>query len=136
MSENKAKIYYKWEDFSPYFTKEEIFSPDTINYLHLVNLPSLIRVNTLRERLGYALTINTEDHQLRGVRSAREVIKLVQTTIGAAMLSEHVQGKAFDVSGRSPKDLKEIQEAAIAVGFTYTKIYPTWVHIDDRNLII
>lgn len=120
-----------WVDVSPYFKKEEIFSPDTLHLLSPLNLDAIKKLNQMREFLGAAILVNHGENRLRGVRSIREQQKLVETH-GAAWNSMHVAGMAFDVS--SPKvEQQIILEAAIAFSWTTIILYDTFTHLDIRN---
>ncbi len=120
-----------WQEVSPYFTKEEIFSPDTIKIMSPLNLDALKRLNAMREFLGTSILVNHGPNKLRGVRSIREQLSLVETN-NASQLSMHVAGMAFDIS--SPKaDLQVLLELAIAFSFSTVIAYDTFIHIDTRN---
>jgi len=126
----------KWEFISPWFSPNEILSPETRGHLHCVDLSSLLLLNDLRKYVDTRILVNHLGHNRRGVRSAKEQLELVQS-VGAALNSQHVAGKAFDIT--IPElTLKETAEAANDIGFVYVKIYETanFVHVDNRNLII
>lgn len=120
-----------WADLSPYFAREEIFSPDTLPLMSPINLEALKKINMLREFLSSPLLINHDEHVHRGVRSPREQMELVKSH-GAAMNSMHVAGMAFDVT--APKlDQQVLLEAAIAMSWTTLIVYDTFIHMDTRN---
>lgn len=120
-----------WQAISPYFTHEEIFSPDILRAraFHLVDIEALNKLNKLREILNAPCFVNHRGFHMRGVVSAREV-ELRQ----GAKLTTHVTGKAFDVSCYDV-EIYQIVEAAKEAGFTYIKPYGSWVHVDDRSVI-
>lgn len=122
-----------WAEVSPHFTKEEIFSPSTIDHIFLVDVPSLVKLNDFRKHLGRKLIVNFEGHHLRGVRSPAEQLDLYRAGITTAKNSMHVQGKAFDVTcpNMSPE---ELADAASDFGWVGIGIYRSanFVHIDNR----
>lgn len=136
MSTSNTKTNFRntfiWGSISPHFTKEEILSPDTIRHPHLINVGSLMKLNALREYLGVSLLVNFNGHTRRGVRSPREQMELLGEVPGAAQMSMHVQGRAFDISSKYAT-LEQIRDAALKVGFTFTLMYSTFVHCDDRD---
>ena len=126
----------RWQDISPWFSLEEILSPETIHTPHCIDIPSLILLNELRKYVDAPILVNHGESKKRGVRSSAEQLDLVKTH-GAAPNSMHPAGKAFDITIPS-MTLEQTAEAARDIGFTFTKIYQkaNFVHIDNRNLIL
>jgi hypothetical protein len=116
-----------WDYVSPYFKPHEILSPDTINHPHLADLSALKKLNALRELAGYPCFVNHQGLNLRGVVSSREAIRR-----GGALLTTHVQGKAFDVSCYDIS-IDKLTQLAREVGFTFVKEYRSWIHCDTRD---
>lgn len=128
---------HQWSSLSPYFTPEEIFSPDTIRTPHMLDVSAIIALNDGRHELGIPILVNFNGLRLRGVRSAREQISLKEA--GGAENSQHVQGKAFDCSFDLNKISYERFESVMrSCGFNFFKVYPDkgFIHMDHRNLII
>lgn len=125
-----------WKEHSPFFTPDEIYSPDTIKYPYLVDIQALIKLNLLRSEVDFKLWVNRGKNKRRGVRSAREQMALVKE-VGAALFSMHVRGGAFDITPEKGT-LQELAEAAKKCGFRFTKIYESsnFVHCDDRQEVI
>lgn len=121
-----------WSQISPYFRKEEILSPDTIAWPHLVDVTTLIKLNEFREFLDVPLLVNYGDHKRRGVRSAREQMILFQLGLTTANASMHCAGKAFDISSHSYAP-KVLAEKARDYGWNFVKEYPWGVHVDNRT---
>ena len=84
---------------------------------------ALDTLQALRDEAG-PLTVNFAGHKLRGYRSQEE-----NDAIPGAPYSRHTQGIAFDVSSREHTP-SELSEMGLNVGFTYAKVYRTWVHLD------
>jgi uncharacterized protein YbaA (DUF1428 family) len=93
-------------------------------------------LNELRHNWGGELKVNHAGLTMRGVISSRENAVRVEKH-GGAVLSTHVQGHAFDVSPRDPTRFRlcELAEEAEKVGFTWIRVYRSWVHVDCRNRI-
>lgn len=133
MSEYNQKQIWKWKDVSPHFFRNEVMSPNTIMYPHLIDVIALHQLNVFREIVGKKLFVNHNNLHLRGVRSATEQISL--EGIGGAFNSQHVQGKAFDISCY---DLKFKDFIKLCEDFwPFVKAYPekNFIHCDNRNLI-
>lgn len=132
-SSDNSRIVNAWDDISPYFTPEEIFSPDTIHTgRHLIDLGSIRFLNEFRERIG-PLKVNHAGLHLRGVRSPKEQIDLEERNSNAAELSMHVCGKAFDVSSNEHQP-HELADLAERFGWHAIGIYGTFCHLDMRTL--
>lgn len=128
------KTSLHWGTISPYFTPEEVLSPDTIHLPHLVDSNALHLLNDLRRYLDKPVIVNFGRHLRRGVRSAREQLGLIGQG-GGASHSMHVQGKAFDVSVNG-LPLHELEDACIGVGFSFVLPYldAGFIHCDCRTL--
>lgn len=132
------KRIWRWEDVSPHFKPEEIFSPETIAYPHLVDVVALHQLNMFWELVERKygpkkIFINHAGLRLRGVRSMNEQIRLKE--VGGAVHSQHVQGKAFD---KSCYDLDWKVFLRLCMDFwPFTKQYPdkNFIHVDNRNRI-
>lgn len=127
------KRIYTWRDISPFFSPEEILSPDTLSHPHLIDVASLYQLNEFRKFIDRPLFINHRGLRLRGLRSAREQLSLKDQ--GGAFNSQHVQGKAFDISCYDLDFTVFVRKARTF--WPFTKSYPTmnFVHCDNRNLI-
>lgn len=81
----------------------------------------LAKMELLRTKLGNKPIVVTSGYRCPQHNKA----------VGGVKNSQHVEGKAADIKvrGKSPD---EVARAAKAVGFTFTKIYPTWTHVDIR----
>jgi len=126
---------YHWSRVSPRFKIEEVFSPETIRYPHLIDYHMLCALNHLAYLLDAPVFVNHHGMRLRGVRSAREQLSLKQTNSNAVDLSMHVQGKAVDVSCPTVSN-QNLVDVALGVGFTFYKIYSSWIHFDTRDSVI
>lgn len=133
MSDYDQKRIYRWSDVSPHFERHEVMSPNTIMHPHLIDIVALHQLNEFRNKVNKPLFINHRNLHLRGVRSATEQISL--EGIGGAFNSQHVQGKAFDISCY---DLKFKDFLKLCEDFwPFVKAYPdkNFIHCDNRNLI-
>ncbi|NQT22347.1 MAG: DUF882 domain-containing protein [Candidatus Omnitrophica bacterium] len=85
-----------------------------------VNFMLIIKLEELRERLNAPIIITS------GYRCP-----LHNKAVGGVKNSQHLYGNAVDikVEGYSPTEVSEI---AKEMGFTFTKVYSTWVHVDIR----
>jgi hypothetical protein len=129
----KSEFISYWNDHSPFFSPEEIFSPSTRGYWHLVDLPALQKLNDFRKHLDVVLLCNFGPHKRRGVRSPQDQRDLEREVKSAAQFSMHVQGKAFDLS--SPTlSVPQLAAAAISYGWPSVGVYPNFVHVDDRSI--
>lgn len=133
LPKTESKYPIKWGDISPWFSVEEIMSPDTMDYLHLVDIKALTRLNEFRQIIDKPIFVNHSGLHLRGVRSSREQLSLKE--VGGARYSQHVQGKAFDMSCYAMNWSEFV--TACKNFWTFSKQYPdmNFVHGDDRNLI-
>lgn len=121
-----------WGNISPFFSPDELLSPDTTGQIHLIDWGALAALNLFRLKLNIPIMVNFGPHRRRGLRSAREQIQLQRETKNAAELSMHVTGKAFDISSPGVKP-EHLAQAAIAFGFSAVGFYPTFVHVDMRT---
>jgi hypothetical protein len=130
MAYSKRRIW-SWEDVSPHFKPEEVMSPDTLPYLHLIDVVALHNLNEFRKELGKSLFVNHGGLYLRGVRSPKEQLSLKE--VGGALYSQHVQGKAFDLTC-SVMDWSEFVTACKDF-WPFSKQYPdkNFIHVDNRN---
>lgn len=81
------------------------------------------KLQQLRDRLGVPLTINS------GYRTPEYNKK-----IGGAEKSQHILGKAADVSITNIKlDIEQIAAIADTIGFTGIGMYDTFIHLDVRS---
>lgn len=124
--------FEEWERLSPYFEMEEVISPDGLAVYHntqqiVTDRIALLMLNGFRSYLGKPITVNSGANQHRGYRSPRENAAIN----GAADLSFHMQGKAFDISCKEISCL-EIFHKARAYGWKGIGLYDTWVHVDNR----
>jgi len=125
-----------WKDISPHFAPHEILSRDCLDHPHLVCEHALMMLNEVRDNYGDKLFVNYKGMTLRGVISSREnEIRVVEHD--GARFSTHVQGHAFDVSPEviNVDNLLRLSRIASEVGFTWIKVYRSWVHMDSRNRI-
>jgi len=121
-----------WDRISPYFEMHEVISPDGLDLYKRTNQIvtdrlSLLMLNGFRSFIAKPLIVNTDSNLHRGYRSPRENAAIN----GAADLSFHMQGKAFDISCKGLTCL-ELYHKAIAFGWKGIGLYDTWVHVDMR----
>jgi hypothetical protein len=74
----------------------------------------------LRSAVGRPLTINS------GNRCARH-----NFDVGGEICSRHITGQALDISCEGI-DLNYLAIEAKKAGFTFIKIYKSWIHVDTR----
>ena len=126
-----------WTTVSPFFSPQEVMSPDILKNKAawgMLDYDALLFLNQFRAALGKRLLINHGNLHLRGVRSVAEQIK-VQRLYGGAENSQHVAGRAFDIS--SPDmTLPQLAQACEKFGWSAIGIYPSknFVHVDRRML--
>jgi len=107
-----------------YFAPAEVLGRDGLEMFykgHLLISPELMELlDSFRERIGVPIIVTS------GYRSPEE-----NEDCGGAEFSRHVQGLAVDVKvpGMTPL---EVAKAAMEFGFHYTKVYPSWTHLDIR----
>lgn len=126
-----------WSDLSPYFAPVEILSPSILAVpaaWGLVDAEALGMLNAFRRELGRPLLVNHAGLKLRGVRSASEQLEVVRK-YGGALMSQHVAGRAFDLTCPG---LTVGKLAALARDFGWHCVgsYPSknFVHVDRRTL--
>ena len=123
-----------WDDVSPNFTQDELFSPDTIGKVFLIDYEALLKLNRFRGHVGYPVLVNHGGNHLRGVRSAKEQMSLVKKGLTSALSSLHLQGKAFDLTCPN-KSVKWLKDAALEFAWSCVGYYPNsnFVHVDMRS---
>lgn len=119
----------QWKLISPYFTENELFSPETRGHYHKLNLSTLVKLNDFRRYLGKPLLCNFDNHLRRGFRSYREE----QAVNPGQLFSFHCSFRAFDLTCPT-LSLEELREAARDFGWTGVGYYPkaNFIHVDDR----
>lgn len=148
MSDRALDKYFasRWPNFRPH----ELFSPDCYKFAcfdddRLISMldPWMMDIlQELREELRVPIWINHGDHLRRGVRTHRDQNYLVEHVKGSAKLSQHVFGRAVDMTipesdMRSSDWLEELAELAEQFGFTGIGKYPqqNFVHADVRTTL-
>ncbi len=82
------------------------------------------KLQELRNRLGGAVIITSAFRCEERNRA-----------VGGATNSQHMQGRAVDITLRNQeKDISEIAEMAIDIGFTGIGYYSTFIHLDVRQV--
>ena len=121
-----SRLFAHWKDVPPGYWRWPNFSPEEIACRGsgelLVDEEAMDHLQALRTRLGKPLIVNS------AYRSAAH-----NTKIGGAPNSQHMQGKAFDVSMANHQP-HAFEAAARAAGFTGIGTYPrpaeNFVHVD------
>lgn len=121
----KIEIFNSWRDFPmerwrwPSFSPEELACRGTGKLL--IHEPSLDMLQALRDLLGVPMLVN----------SAYRTPQYNATLPGAAKNSQHLVGRAYDISMLNHDPARFIT-AAVQVGFTGVGTYPgsNFVHID------
>ena len=121
-----------WPHISPFFSPDEVLSPDGLNVFHrsnqlVIDIGSLLMLNGFRQFLKTPIRVNSKVNLHRGYRSHDENAAIK----GAARFSFHLLGKAFDISCAGV-DCETIYEEAQNFGWKGVGIYDTWVHVDNR----
>jgi len=99
-------------------------------------IPTIIRIQRLRTRLGRAIYICTPAHPRRGYRTAE-----VNAAVGGASGSIHLTFNAFDchAPGLAVADLLEAARLEFPIDdrvfWGLGQTYPTFVHMDTRGLL-
>jgi len=90
-----------------------------------VNTDALIRLQLMRESMNRPLRINSAYR-----------CPIHNANVGGAPLSQHKEGKAFDisVSGWSDDERAELVAAAYHAGFTGLGFYSNFLHADTARL--
>lgn len=113
-----------------YFTPRELLSRDGLFLFEgnqLMICPYFVtQLDEFRAYLNKPILVNHRGMTNRGYRSPDE-----NEAVGGAKFSRHVQGLAADITvpGMEPE---EVGMKALDFGFKFTKIYPTWTHVDMR----
>lgn len=116
----------RWPNFSPEEIASNIFQADGKTKVKgpiLINERALDMLQALREKLGKPFIINSAYRDPEYNRK-----------IGGAKVSQHMEGKAFDVS-MANHNPAEFEAAAIKIGFKGIGHYPgsNFMHIDARQ---
>lgn len=120
-----------WDFEFPDFAKEEIYSPLSIDLPHLLDFDSMRKLQRFRNMLRKPIFINRGNLKLRGVRTRKE-----QESLGkkGATNSMHVAGKAFDIDCKGYMSVADLAQAAVIFRWSCVIKYPTFVHVDNRDL--
>ncbi len=86
-----------------------------------VNFMLIMKLEELRKHLNTPIIITS------GYRC-----EIHNKAVGGSKNSQHLYGNAVDIRVRSFTPF-EVSEIAKEVGFTFTKVYSTWTHIDIRS---
>lgn len=121
------------QDLQPYFSPVELYSPETIHLPSSLDPYAAFQLINFRRFVGAPLLCNHGEHHRRGVRSPAEQIALEKEIASAAQLSQHVAGRAFDLTCPT-KTVAELAELADKFGWTGIGVYETFVHCDCRGL--
>ncbi len=89
----------------------------------IINIRLIKAYSEFRRILGVSLIINS------GIRCTQH-----NFDVGGSPRSRHLTGEAIDISKRTLNHLsdEEIEHAAKIAGFTFIKIYSTFIHLDVR----
>lgn len=115
----------EWEELYPNFSIKEIASgPDQRRLV--VYRPAMNALQALRTSLGLPLKINSAYRT-----------RAHNTAVGGSPNSQHLLGRAFDISirryGRHEQSFgDDIEDLAVGLGFKGFGRYPTFIHIDMR----
>jgi zinc D-Ala-D-Ala carboxypeptidase len=104
--------YWRWPNFTP----KELACKGTGELL--VDEEALDKLQELRQRIGKPLQINS------AYRSAKH-----NKAVGGSPNSQHLHGRAFDISLATVTPLELVKHAK-AAGFTGIGRYDTFVHVD------
>lgn len=101
----------------------------------MVDAHALHQLNEFRRAIKKPLLCNFGALKLRGLRSPSEQLQLVRQGLTNTELSQHVAGKAFDLTCTS-MTASELFEAAKIFGFGGVGLYKSknFVHVDTRPL--
>lgn len=126
-----------WQTVSPFFSPAEVLSPEILASKpawSMIDLDALALLNAFRAHVSTPLKCNFGNLHLRGVRSLGEQIR-VQKLYGGADNSQHVAGRAFDLSSDT-LTVEQLADAAIAFGWSAVGVYVSkgFVHVDRRVL--
>lgn len=84
-----------------------------------IHVETLDKADKLREMAGHALVINSWYRDLEHNRK-----------VGGGSKSEHLNGRALDISLHNVKNPKHLYELAKLAGFTGFGFYDTFMHVD------
>lgn len=99
-----------------------------VNPKWLLDVRIVNAVDEIREHFGKPILLNHMMLQLRGFRTAEENY----ATEDSAEFSQHMYGRAADIEipGVVPQ---VVADFAATLGL-FTKVYPSWTHVDCRWL--
>lgn len=123
----------------PSFTKEEVFSPDGLNFLKRgifpIRFSALDKLQEFRTKLNIPFLINHGGLNLRGFRSIREEYNLnLELERDPFTYSMHCAGIAFDIA--SPKmSVEPLYKECLFFNWGGVGIYDWGVHVDCRDSI-
>lgn len=115
---------WEWDDFTP----GEIASRTVVNHRRgpkgpiLIDFYSMDCLQNFRDEVGKSFIINS------AYRSPD-----YNTFIKGATTSQHMKGKAFDISMHNHGDIEELAEVAREFGFNGIGYYNTFLHVDTRE---
>lgn len=129
-----------WSDRWPFFTPEEIFSPDQLElFVNKGVCPysfrSLDKLHDFRRFVDLPLMVNTPQHRRRGSRSLREVHEINLDTRAPAEewgYSFHLWC-AFDITCPILDTLDLYHKALEFKLWGGIGLYPNFIHCDDRD---
>jgi zinc D-Ala-D-Ala carboxypeptidase len=104
---------WRWK----YFTPQEVASKGDGSIQ--IHVETLDKADKLREMAGHALVINSWYRDLEHNRK-----------VGGGSKSEHLNGRALDISLHNVKNPKHLYELAKLAGFTGFGFYDTFMHVD------
>lgn len=120
-----------------YFTIAELCKSDTADRMginnkctkeHVVNLTALVNhvLDPLREAYGKPITVNS------GYRSPE-----LNKAVGGSATSDHMQGRAADITGGSPAENKKLFNLIQSLGLSFHQLIDeknfAWVHVSYRS---
>lgn len=112
MTDNsKVSKHFSWKELACPTTNRCEMDPDF-----------MVMLEDLRVRYGKPMRINS------GFRSLEHNLK-----IGGSKASQHLLGKAVDISVISGAERFVIVKLAFEVGFTGIGIHSRFIHVDNRN---
>lgn len=103
-----------------YFTKEELTCSCGCNEL-IVNHGFIKKIEDIREFLGFPFVVNSFYR-----------CEKYNKQIGGVKNSYHLLGRAMDIKASGERAYRII-EVASDFGFRGIGVYPTFVHLDDRE---
>lgn len=119
-----SRFYNHWSEVDPADWRWKNFTPYEISSKYegalLVDEEAMDAIQRLRDDLGKPVIVTPNG----GYRSPKQ-----NKLSGGAAKSQHLLGKAFDVSLQN-QDREHLVERAIACGFTGIGYYRTFMHFD------